>query len=47
MSFWEDLDPRVKRYAGIAVLVLLALLAFRTCGGVERSGEPPPRGAQR
>jgi hypothetical protein len=31
MSFWEDLSPGVKRYAIIGALLLVSLLAFRTC----------------
>ncbi|MGD8862906.1 MAG: hypothetical protein PVI30_23030 [Myxococcales bacterium] len=46
MSFWEDLDPRVKRYVVVAILLLGALLAFRACGGSEVPTEPPPRGAK-
>jgi hypothetical protein len=47
MSFWEDLSPSVKRYLTIAVLVVVALIAVRSCFGPETESEPPPRGAQR
>ena len=31
MSFWEDLSPGVKRYAILGALLLIGLLAFRSC----------------
>ena len=48
MSFWEDLSPGVKRYAIIAVVLLLGLLSFRMCtsGGAENK-TLPPRGLKR
>ena len=46
MDFWDDLDPNVKRYAIIAVVLLAALFAFRACGGSEAGAPPPPRGIQ-
>ena len=45
MEFWDDLSPAVKRYAIIGVLLLLGLMAFRSCIGPEAEGTPPPRGA--
>jgi len=47
MSFWEDLSPSVKRYLAIAVLLVVALIAMRSCFGPEAESEPPPRGAKR
>ena len=41
---WEDLDPNVKRYALVAVILIAGLLAFRSCGGSEAPSDPPPRG---
>jgi hypothetical protein len=46
MQFWEDLDPRVKRYLIVGILLLGGLLGFRACGGSEVPAEPPPRGVQ-
>lgn len=47
MSFWEDLDPKVKRYVIIAAVAVAALIAFRSCGTPEAAGGPPPRGQTR
>jgi hypothetical protein len=46
MSFWDDLSPSVKRYIVIGAVVLVGLIAMRSCFGPEADGEPPPRGAQ-
>lgn len=43
MSFWEDLSPAVKGYLGIAVVLILLVLAYRSCSESEDSA-PPPRG---
>jgi hypothetical protein len=42
MSFWEDLNPSVKRYAIIGAVLVLGLIAFRSCLGPESGGAPPP-----
>jgi hypothetical protein len=47
MSFWDELSPGVKRYAIIAAVLLVALLAFRKCTSPSASGTPPPRGMVR
>jgi len=48
MSFWEDLSPGVKRYAIVAVVLLIALIGYRACSssGTE-SKTLPPRGIVR
>jgi len=48
MSFWEDLSPGVKRYAIIAVVLLIGVIAFRMCSsGGSESKTLPPRGIVR
>lgn len=47
MAFWEDMSPAVKRYLVIAAVVVVGLIAARSCIGPESGGSPPPRGAQR
>jgi hypothetical protein len=45
MSFWEDLSPMVRRYIVIGALLVVGLLAFRTClGGPASEADRPPRG---
>jgi hypothetical protein len=44
MSFWEDLSPGVKRYAIIGALLLVSLLAFRSCvTSTSTTGEAAPK----
>lgn len=42
----DQLSPAVKRYAVIAAVLLVALLAVRTCssGPAGGGGKPTPRG---
>ena len=47
MSLWEDLSPLVKRYVIIAVVLVGALLALRTCMSPQQGGPVPPRGLTR
>lgn len=45
MSFWEDLSPGVKRYLIIGGLLLVGLLAFRSCvTSTPSAAELPKRG---
>ena len=44
MSFWEDLSPGVKRYAIIGALLLVSLIAFRSCvTSTSTAGEATPK----
>jgi hypothetical protein len=47
MSFWEEMSPGVKRYLIGAVVLVVALLAMRSCLGPNTDAEPPPRGVAR
>ena len=45
MSFWEDLSPGIKRYAMVAVVLLVVLLGYRQCASsTQSSGAAPQRG---
>ena len=45
MSFWEDMSPGVKRYLIIGAVLVVGLLAFRSCLTSEPSAaELPKRG---
>lgn len=47
MSFWEDLSPAVKSYLGIAAVLVVLLIAYRSCSGPDADAPPAPRGYQR
>ena len=47
MSFWEDMSPGVKRYAIIGAVLLVGLLAFRSCvTSTPSQAELPKRGVR-
>ena len=47
MSLWQDLSSLVKRYIIVAVVLVGALLALRTCVSPQQGGSVPPRGLSR
>lgn len=46
MSFWEDLSPAVKGYLGIAAVLIVLILAYRSCAQGGDDAAPAPRGYQ-
>lgn len=44
VSFWEDLSPAVKGYVSIALVLIVLLIAYKSCSEPDEQAAPMPRG---